>query len=98
MINSELTLACAVSGKHCKENLLTKEFFYPFAPSYRGQSLAITRRKWKTRKKKYNQRILDGENGSFTSLVFTSISGKGTETKQFHRGLIQLLCEKSCVS
>ena len=50
------------------------------------------------KKDKYNQRILDGENGSFTSLAFTTNGGMRTETKQFYRPLSQLLCEKSDVS
>ena len=49
-------------------------------------------------KKKYNQRILDGDNGSFTQLVFTTNGGMSTETRQFYRPLSQLLCEKSNVS
>lgn len=32
---------------------------------------------------KYNQQILNGENGCFTSLVFTSNGEMSTETKQF---------------
>ena len=50
------------------------------------------------KKTKYNQRILDGENGSLTPLVFITNGGMSTETKQFYRRLIQLLCEKSDVS
>ena len=46
------------------------------------------------KKIKYNQRILDGENGSFTPLVFITNGGMSTETKQFHRRLSQLLREK----
>ena len=50
------------------------------------------------KKKKVNQRILDGENGSFAPLGFTTNGGISTETKQFYRRLSQLLCEKSDVS
>ena len=46
------------------------------------------------KKIKYNQRILDGENGSFTPLVFITNGEMSTETKQFHRRLSQLLREK----
>ena len=70
--------------------------FYPFAPSYRNQSLVIMMKTMENQKKiKYNQRILDGENGSFTALVFTTYGGMSMETKQFYRQLSQLLCEKS---
>ena len=50
------------------------------------------------KKRIYNQRISDGENGSFTLLVFTANGGMSIETKEFHRRLSQLLCEKSDVS
>ena len=71
--------------------------FYPFASSYRNQSLATTTKTMENQKKrKYNKRILDGENGSFTPLVFTTMAGWAR--KQFYRRLSQLLCEKSYVS
>ena len=69
--------------------------FYPFVISYRNQSLATMMKTIENQKKrKYNQRILEGENGSFTPLVFTTNDGISTETKQFYRRLSQLLCEK----
>ena len=74
--------------------------FYPFTPRYRNQSLATMMKTMENQKKKdkYNQWILDDENGSFTSLVFTTNGGMSTETKQFYRPLSQLLREKSDVS
>ena len=72
--------------------------FYPFAPIYRNQSLATMMKTMENQKKrKYNQRILEGENGSFTPLAFATNGGMSTETKQFYRRLSQLLCEKSDV-
>ena len=50
------------------------------------------------KKRKYNQRILDGENDTFNPLVFTTTGEISTETKQFYRWISQLLCEKSGVS
>ena len=49
------------------------------------------------KKRKYNQRILHGENGSFNLLVFSSNGGMRTEIKQFCRRLSQPSCEKSGV-
>ena len=73
--------------------------FYPFAPSYRNQSQATTMKTTKNQeKRKHNQRILDGENGSSIPLVFIANGGMSTETKQFYRRLSQLLREKSYVS
>ena len=72
--------------------------FYPFAPSYRNQSLATMMKTMENQKKrKYNQRILDGGNGSFSLVIFTTHGGMSTETKQFYRRPSQLLCEKSGV-
>ena len=50
------------------------------------------------KKGKYNQRILDGDNGSFTQLVFTTNGGMSTETRQIYRPLSQVLCEKGNAS
>ena len=49
-------------------------------------------------KKKYNQRILDGEDGFFTLLGFTTNGGISTETEHFYRQPSQLLCERSDIS
>lgn len=71
--------------------------FYPFAESYQKQLLAAMKTMELNQKKtKYNQRILNGENGFFTSLVFTN-SGMSTETK-YYRRLSQQLIEKSDAS
>ena len=50
------------------------------------------------KKKKYNQRILDGEDGFFTLLGFTTNGGITTETEHFYRQPSQLLCERSDIS
>ena len=43
--------------------------FYPFAPSYRSQSLSATMKSMESQKKrKYLERILNQENGTFTPL------------------------------
>ncbi|KAG1654807.1 Down syndrome cell adhesion molecule-like protein Dscam2 [Nymphon striatum] len=53
--------------------------FYPFAPSNRNQSLAASFRSMETvKKRKYNQRVINDENGTFTPLIFSS----NGETKQ----------------
>ena len=73
--------------------------FYPFAQSYPNWSLAITIKTIKNQKKrKYNKRILDGENGSFTTLLLTTNGGMSNKTKNFYKRQIQLSHEKSDVS
>ena len=73
--------------------------FYPFAQSYPNWSLAITMKTIENQKKrKYNKGILDGENGSFTTLLFTTNGGMSNKTKKIYKRLIQLLHGKSDVS
>ena len=85
MMNSELTFVDVM-------------VFYPLAPSYRNQSPVTTIKTMENQKKrKYNQRILDCENGSYTPLVFTTNGGMSMKTKQFYRRIGQLLCERSDV-
>ena len=50
------------------------------------------------KKRRYNQRILDGEKGTFTPLVFTTNGGMRTETKQFYRRFSQQLCENQMLA
>ncbi|KAG1668005.1 Arginine--tRNA ligase, cytoplasmic [Nymphon striatum] len=47
--------------------------FYPFAPSYHNQSLAASFRSMETlKKRKYNQLVINDEDGTFTPLIFSS--------------------------
>ena len=49
------------------------EIFYPCAPSYWTQSLpSMTKFMESKKKRKYNQRVLDGEHNTLTPLVFTT--------------------------
>ena len=73
--------------------------FYPFAPSYRNQSLAATMKSMEGRKKrKYMERILNEEYGTFTPLVFSSSGGMSKETKRFFQRLAELISIKTNVS
>ena len=69
--------------------------FYPFAPSYERQSLrTLMSSMEKSKKRKYNQRVLDVENGTFTPLIFSSNGGMSLETKRFYSRLSELIAEK----
>lgn len=69
--------------------------FYPFAPSYGNQNLgSLMRSMEKIKKRKYNQRILDSENGTFTPLIFSSNGGISVETKSFYGRLSHLIADK----
>ena len=73
--------------------------FYPFAPSYRNQGLQSSMKSMENKKKrKYLEKILNEEYGTFTPLVFTSNGAMSRETKRFYQRLAELLSEKSNVS
>ena len=70
--------------------------FSPFARCYRSQNLAsVMRLMEKEKKRKYVNRILEQENGTFTPLVFSSNGGLSKETKRFYVRLSELLSEKN---
>ena len=73
--------------------------FYPFAPSYRSQSLSATMKLMESqRKRKYLERILNQENRTFTPLIFSSNGGMSKETKRFYSRLAELISDKTHAS
>ena len=69
--------------------------FNPNARRFQGQSLKqsyITNEKEK--KRTYNNRILQVENGTFTPLVFNAFGGMGEECKTFYKRLAAMIAEK----
>ena len=46
------------------------------------------------KKRAYNQRVLEVENGVFTPLVFSTSSGMGREASEFYKRLADRLSEK----
>ena len=69
--------------------------FYPFAPSYRNQNLSATFVSMeKKKKRKYNERILQNEQSTFTPLIFSSNGGMSRETAIFTSRLGEMLSEK----
>ena len=69
--------------------------FNPNAPSNRRQSLEVCyKREERTKKRMYEQRILEIEHGSFTPLVFSTTGGMGKLAQTFYRRLASMLSEK----
>ena len=95
MMNSELTLACIVFGR---ERFCWYKAFLPLRSKLSESILSNNDEDNRKPEKKYNQRILDGENGSFIPLLYITNGGMSTETKQFYRRLSQLSYGKSDVS
>ena len=69
--------------------------FHPNAPCYRSkETAAIYRQHDSAKKREYNQRIQDVENGVFTPLVFSTSGGMGREGSTFYKRLADLLSQK----
>jgi hypothetical protein len=69
--------------------------FNPFAGRYRNSKASkayeINERE---KKRAYNERVLQVEQGSFTPLVFNAMGGMGRESHAFYKKLAELLAEK----
>ena len=69
--------------------------FDPNAQWYSGQTLPQTyTTNENTKKRSYNQRVLEVENGTFTPLIFSCYGGMGVECSHFFKRLSNLLAEK----
>ena len=69
--------------------------FHPNAPSYRGLQLeACYRRHENEKRRAYEQRVREIENGSFTPLVFSTSGGMGKAAKITYKRLASLLSIK----
>ena len=68
---------------------------YPFAPSYRTQSIKATHQRHENEKRRaYNERILQVEMGTFTPLVFSTSGGMAPECSKFYSRLSEMISEK----
>ena len=79
-----------ISGQRA---FLDVRVFDPNASRYTklSQSYALNE---KDKKRNYNERILDVDNGSFTPLVFSLNGGMGRECRTFYKRLSVMLAEK----
>ena len=69
--------------------------YNPNAPSYSNQSPKdLYRRFEQEKKRKYNGRVLEVEQGSFTPLVFSNSGGSGPECTKFLRRLSEMMADR----
>ena len=69
--------------------------FNPLAPCYSGLSLdAAHARNERDKTRKYGERIINVEQGTFTPLVFTSAGGMARQSQIFYRRMAELMAEK----
>ena len=74
---------------------LDVRIFNPIANCYLSQKLESAHiSNEKKKKRKYNQRILDVEHGTFTPLVFSCFGGMSKECSAFFKRLTILIAEK----
>ena len=73
--------------------------FNPLARSYSGQTLkAAHKSNENTKKRLYNERIINVEHGTLTPLVFTCFGGASVECAHFYNRLSDKLSEKRNIS
>ena len=95
--SNEARLDISARGVWCRNQraFFDIRVFNPTAPRYVRQPLAktyVTHEKEK--KRKYNERVLEVENGTFTPLVFSIFGGMGQECQMFYKRLCHRLSEK----
>ena len=68
--------------------------FNPLAPCYSGLSLdAAHTRNERDKTRKYGERIINVEQGTFTPLVFTSAGGMARQSQIFYKRMAELMAE-----
>jgi hypothetical protein len=69
--------------------------FYPFAPSYVDQDpSSLFKSQANARKREYEQRIRDIEDGDFTPMIMTSLGGMGPEMSMAVKHLASKIADK----
>ena len=69
--------------------------FHPNAPCYRSRDLAAVYKQHESAKKReYNQRVQNVEQGVFTPLVLTTTGSMGREASTFYKRLANMLSQK----
>ena len=95
--SDEARLDISARGVWCKGQraFFDIRVFNLSAQSYQGHSLEKACRKNEMDKKReYNERVLQTENGTFTPLVFSATGGMGIEGAAFYKQLCALLSKK----
>ena len=89
-----LQMASGGGGRH-QHTFLDVRIFNPYAKSYSRTPLpACYRMHENTKKRAYEQRILEVEHASFTPVVFSASGGLAKEAAYFYKRLASRLAEK----
>ena len=75
--------------------LFDVQVFNPFTHTYRNHPLATSYRRHEQEKRRaYDQRVREAENGCFSPLVFTSAGGMGPTARVVYKKLATMLSKK----
>ena len=86
--------AIGVYGPH-EKTFLDIRIMHPNCPSYVNKSIEkVYEEHEKSKKREYNERVIQVEKGSFTSIVFSTFGGMGKETTVYHKRIAQLIAKK----
>ena len=86
-------------GQKAQRAYLDVSVFNPFAQRYLSRTLrSAYETNEKEKKRDYNERVLQIQDGSFTPLVFSCFGGMGRECKSFYDRIAELMAIKRDVS
>jgi hypothetical protein len=72
--------------------------FNPLAQGYASRTIeSLFRQQEREKKRSYNQRVINIENGTFTPLIFSAYGGVSIETDYFMKSLIEKLSSKKSI-
>jgi hypothetical protein len=90
---------CDIAARNVWTNgvktFLDVRIFNPIAPSYRSLApTQIYKRLENEKKRKYGERIVEVEKGTFTPMVFSSLGGCGIEASRLMKRVGEMMAEK----
>ena len=91
---------CDVSARgvwsNCEKTFFDIMVTHPNAESHMGKSLdKLYKECERTKKSKYNDRVVNTERASFTPLIFTTTGGMGKECERLNKRLAELIATKT---
>lgn len=93
---ARLDIAARVFWQECEMAFFDVRVFNPFAKSHLNNNLqAVFRSNENTKKREYNDRVIQIEHGSFTPIVLSSFGGYGPETSRFVSRLVEKISSKA---
>ena len=93
--DARLDVAARGFWQRCEMAFFDIRVFNPFAKSHLKKSLeSVFRSNEASKKREYNNRIIQIEHGTFTPVVMSSFGGFGKETDRFVSKLVEKVAEK----